>query len=247
MQLEPHPELRRYNGMMAGFESAFGGWVSLITLPSMALGFVTGPVAAAFQSRSATLPPLAVRYGPAAVTAGLLPIVMTACRYGAEWALDFAVRPVIDSNRPEVLSGPRPDYEAPSAEDILGLGILPDLDPADRAKLRWALDGDPTTPYPDEGASRGAGAPATAAEDAAFLASLQDYAARVEAAKARGAAGGPGAAAGSDSDYDRIVAQAVDSASGGRLSRARATVAAASPAGEAPSAAPTTGSGKQLQ
>lgn len=241
LQLEPYPELRRYNGFAAAFESGFGGWVSLITLPSIALGAASAPISALFQSQAAKLPASVVRFGPSALSAALLLPLMPLCRVGAEAVMDFAVRPVIDSNRPPLLSGPRPDYEAPSGEDILGLGVLPTLDEADKAKLRWALDGDASSPYPDEegGGVKGAAATAaTPAEDAAFLKSLQDYALRIEAQKARAAAGGSAeataAAAPVDSDYDRIVAAAVDAASGGRLSRAKAAI-------EAP-AAPAAGS-----
>jgi hypothetical protein len=223
--------------------------MSLITLPSLALGFVVGPATSLFQANAARLPAAVVRAGPTAVAAALLPLLIPACAAGSEAVLDFAVRPLIESNRPPLSSGgPRPDYEAPSPEEVLGIaGIVPaTLDPADRARLAWAMDGDASSPYPDEGDGGKGGKPAaSAAEDAAFLASLAEYASRVQAARVSGSSGGGASAASASAaaddgvtDYDRMVASAVDDASGGRLSRARAAAAEA-----ARSAAPPAGAG----
>lgn len=261
LQLEPYPELRRYNGFAAAFESAFGGWVALVTLPSMALGALAGPLSALAHAQAARLPPAAVRYGPAAASALLLPLLLPACAQGAEWTLAFAVRPTVDSNRPPVTRGGgyTPDYEAPSGDELLlGLGSsLPDLDPADRARLRWALDGDAASPYPgDDGGGGGGGQqraavgggaplsmlppapPASSADDAAFLASLHALTARRRqqafvSTRLGDDPSPPPTPNSEETDFDRLVASAVDGVTGGRLSRARSAAAAAAavPAG----------------
>ena len=213
-QLSPHPELRRYDGFAAAFESGFLGWVSLITLPSFALGLVAGPAAAFVQARSATLSASAVHFGPAALGAALLPLVLPACAAGARAAHEWAVLPVIESNRPPVEADgaytPGAAYQTPTSEEVLvGLEALPSLDPADRARLRWALDGDPASQYPTEAAA--AAHAATPEEDAALRASLRDYTARVEAAVAARAA--PAAGGERESDFDALVVAVVNAAS----------------------------------
>ena len=119
-----------------------------------------------------------------------------------------------------VTAGPRNDYTAPSAEDLLPEGLLlpPEslLDAEDAAKLKWALDSDPHSVYPEGNTAAVPGAagkrrtpPHAAAptvDDAAFLAAVEKFKVRHGSSTANGSSS---SSSDEDSDYDRALVAAL--------------------------------------
>jgi hypothetical protein len=211
----------------AAADAVLTGWMETVTLPSIAVGAVAAAV-----KRAAPAAPPAAR---AAATLASLPLLMPACAHAAGAVMEWAGRPAIEyfARPPESAALPSADYIAPLPEELLsgiggggqggggggggmlGVGLLPpDLDPLERARLEWALDGNLSSPYPEAGdavgarvaAAHGAGAGAKAAAGTAtavggeeeYMKAVAAIRANADARAARAVAAGPAKAGGGE-------------------------------------------------
>lgn len=103
------------------------------------------------------------------VAAGLLavPLTMPLSEYTADAVMNWAIRPLLNTYMTPggavpwastPVPGPKPDYVAPNAADLLpreiGTGpealaaLLGEVDELEQARLKWAMDGNVDTPFP---------------------------------------------------------------------------------------------------
>ena len=101
-QLESRPELRRFVGYTTAVDNALANWLALLSVPTMLISTITGPVGSMMKSRaeSMKLGPAQLKYIPVAVGVCLLPLVAPLSSTISEEAMDFAVRPLIELGRP---------------------------------------------------------------------------------------------------------------------------------------------------
>jgi hypothetical protein len=131
-------------------------WLEGITLPGIALGALQRGL-----KQIPAVPASAARF--AALLA--LPVIASASSFAADALMAWSFRPALAAlaARNMEVSGPiTSEYLPPPPEELLGseatnarnsrehlLALLPpDFDALDRARLVWALDGDPNTEYP---------------------------------------------------------------------------------------------------
>lgn len=161
---EVRPDFLRATVYGTTLNSAITLWLECVTLP----GLLTGVLQRATGGAFAAAPPLLARAGPAALAVALLPAVtLPASAHAADALMEWAFRPAIEhfarGRAPlgdgRSGGGGAGGYVAPMPEDLLegGAGgndqlmalLPPDFDALDRERLKWALDNDPRSVYPE--------------------------------------------------------------------------------------------------
>lgn len=174
-----HPERIRVARSRHGVDSFLTAWLETITLPSIAVPLLRNAVASAVASAgvsgaAAAHLPAAVALASLPL---LLPATSRAAEGLSAWAFRPAIAFMEEKIGAAVAAGYGDgDYVPPPPEELLlagagggggagaegeagraaavmaalGVGGASDLDPLERARIEWALDGDPSSPYPEE-------------------------------------------------------------------------------------------------
>lgn len=165
-RLERHPELARKSMVSATMDSALTLWLECITLPGILTGLTHRLLAARLPP---TTSPTLLRLAPPLVAAlALPPILLPLCAHAGEAMMAWSFRPALlyfAQPSDKVFLG-SPQYVLPLEEDVGALqrpqdllSLVPsDFDEEDTLRLKWALDGDVNSIYPEGPSATGAAA-----------------------------------------------------------------------------------------
>ena len=156
-RLERHPELARKSLVSASMDSGLTLWLECITLPGLLTGLTHRLLGARLPP---TTPPALLRLAPPLLAAlALPPLFLPLCAHAGEAMMAWSFRPALlyFAQPSDAVFLGSPQYVLPLEEDVGALqrpqdllSLVPsDFDEEDTLKLKWALDGDINSIYPE--------------------------------------------------------------------------------------------------
>jgi hypothetical protein len=164
-QFQIAPEKRSFASNRIGVDNLMREWMATITIPSIFVGGVVNAAAAAVKANPQLFAGAMATRVPAAVGLASVPLLLPLSYMGSDFVMNWAIRPFLNAYmRPgfdlpwaaAAPPGPTPEYTTPNPEDLLSADaqdiaslLAGDLDPLQRARVAWALDGNVTSPFPE--------------------------------------------------------------------------------------------------